>query len=48
VVGRGYLGFIYLPAFVILSALSILGIEVAVRALPKTADKFHAFVCRDK
>lgn len=46
--GPGYLGFICLPAFVILSALSILGIEVAVRVVPKIPDKVHAFVCRDK
>jgi uncharacterized membrane protein YfcA len=42
--GAGYLGFIYLPAFVILSAFSILGVEVAVRVLPKIPDKVHAFV----
>jgi len=42
--GPGYLGFIYLPAFVIISALSILGVEAAVRFLPKIPDKVHAFV----
>ena len=42
--GTGYLGFIYLPGFVILSAFSILGVEVAIRVLPKVPDKVHAFV----
>jgi uncharacterized protein len=42
--GPGYLGFIYLPGFVILSAFSILGVEVAIRVLPKVPDKVHAFV----
>jgi uncharacterized protein len=42
--GPGYLGFIYMPAFVIISALSILGVEAAVRFLPKIPDKVHAFI----
>ena len=42
--GPGFLGFVCLPVFVVLSALSILGIEVAVRVLPKIPDEVHAII----
>lgn len=40
--GPGYLGFVHLPAFAILSVCSIAGVELAQRALPKMPDKVHA------
>jgi uncharacterized protein len=41
--GPGYLGFVHLPAFVILSVFSVVGVELAERALPKMPDKIHAY-----
>ena len=40
----GYLGFVHVAAFVILSICSIAGVELAVRTLPKIPDKVHAYV----
>jgi uncharacterized membrane protein YfcA len=42
--GPDYLGFIHLPSFAILSACSVLGVELAVRTLPKIPDKAHAVI----
>jgi uncharacterized membrane protein YfcA len=42
--GPGYLGFVHLPSFAILSVCSILGVELAVRTLPKIPDKAHAVI----
>ena len=41
--GPGYLGFVHLEAFVILSLFSIAGVELAERAFPKMPDKVHAY-----
>ncbi len=38
-----YLGFVHLPAFVILSVFSVAGVELAQRAFPKMPDKIHAY-----
>lgn len=40
--GPGFLGFVHLPSFVILSLCSIVGVELAVRTLPRIADRAHA------
>lgn len=40
--GPGFLGFVHLPSFAILSVCSIVGVELAVRTLPKIPDKAHA------
>ena len=42
--GPRYLGFVHLPSFAILSVCSILGVELAVRTLPKIPDKAHAVI----
>src|SRR5258708_33689241 len=42
--GPGYLGFVHLPSFAILSVCSVLGVELAVRTLPKIPDKAHAVI----
>ena len=41
--GPGYIGFVHLAAFVILSVFSIAGVELAQRAFPKMPDKVHAY-----
>jgi uncharacterized membrane protein YfcA len=41
--GPGYLGFVHLPAFVLLSVFSVAGVEFAQRVLPKMPDKVHAY-----
>ncbi|MDP1966319.1 MAG: hypothetical protein Q8K93_29470 [Reyranella sp.] len=41
--GPGYLGFVHLPAFAILSVFSVVGVEFAQRVLPKMPDKIHAY-----
>jgi uncharacterized membrane protein YfcA len=41
--GPGYLGFVHLAAFVILSVFSVAGIELAQRTFPKMPDKVHAY-----
>lgn len=41
--GPGYVGFVHVAAFVILSICSIAGVELAVRTLPKIPDKIHAY-----
>jgi len=41
--GPDYLGFVHLPAFVILSVFSVAGVELAQRAFPKMPDKIHAY-----
>ena len=42
--GPDYLGFVHLPSFAVLSVCSVLGVELAVRALPKIPDKVHAVI----
>src|SRR5258708_37566335 len=42
--GSDYLGFVHLPSFAILSACSVVGVEAAVRTLPKIPDKAHAVI----
>ena len=42
--GTDYLGFVHLPSFAILSACSVVGVELAVRTLPKIPDKAHAVI----
>jgi uncharacterized membrane protein YfcA len=42
--GPDYLGFVHLPSFAILSACSVLGVELAVRTLPRIPDKAHAVI----
>jgi uncharacterized membrane protein YfcA len=41
--GPGFLGFVHLPAFAILSIFSVAGVELAQRAFPKMPDKVHAY-----
>ena len=41
--GPGYLGFVHLAAFAILSVFSVAGVELAQRAIPKMPDKVHAY-----
>ncbi|MBV8412999.1 MAG: sulfite exporter TauE/SafE family protein [Alphaproteobacteria bacterium] len=41
--GPGYLGFVHVTAFVILSLASVCGVELAQRAFPKMPDKVHAY-----
>lgn len=40
--GPGFLGFVHLPSMIVLSLCSIVGVELAVRTLPRIADKAHA------
>ena len=42
--GPDYLGFVHLPSFAILSACSVVGVEAAVRTLPRIPDKAHAVI----
>ena len=42
--GPDYLGFVHLPSFAILSICSVVGVEAAVRTLPKIPDKAHAVI----
>jgi hypothetical protein len=42
--GPDYLGFVHLPSFVLLSVFSVLGVELAVRTLPRIPDKAHAVI----
>jgi uncharacterized membrane protein YfcA len=42
--GPGYLGFVHLPSFALLSVFSVVGVELAVRTLPKIPDKAHAVI----
>src|SRR5262245_18766363 len=41
--GPGYLGFVHLQAFAILSVCQIAGVELAQRAFPKMPDRVHAY-----
>jgi uncharacterized membrane protein YfcA len=41
--GPGYLGFVHVTAFAILSVASVCGVELAQRAFPRMPDKVHAY-----
>jgi uncharacterized membrane protein YfcA len=41
--GPGYLGFVHLEAFAILSIGSVVGVELAERTFPKMPDRVHAY-----